>query len=140
VGPAGGRLIVDPNGLLDPMIALALDAGAAAMRVYEEHFEVSRKADASPVTVADEIAEEIILTGLASAAPGVPVLAEEAAASRGAPELGATFFLVDPLDGTREFIDRTDEFTVNIALVANARPVVGVVFARFAPSLPPMAA
>lgn len=115
--------------LLDRMIALALEAGAAVMRVYDGKFEVEKKADASPVTAADRLAEEIILKGLASTAPDISVLAEESAAEGRVPTLGDEFFLVDPLDGTREFIDRNGEFTVNIALVRKGRPVLGVVYA-----------
>lgn len=115
--------------LLDRMISIAFDAGAAVMRVYEGKVEISHKADASPVTEADRVAEEIILKGLAAAAPATPVLAEESAADGRIPELGDEFFLVDPLDGTREFIDRNGDFTVNIALVRKGRAVLGVVYA-----------
>jgi 3'(2'),5'-bisphosphate nucleotidase len=115
--------------LLDAMIRIALDAGAAIMEVYARAFEVAHKADASPITAADRLAEDIILKGLAVAAPGVPVLAEESAADGRIPALGPEFFVVDPLDGTREFIDRNGEFTVNIALVRGARPALGVVYA-----------
>lgn len=115
--------------LLDRMIAIALDAGLAIMKVYEEGFAVEKKADASPVTAADRLAEEVILKGLAQVAPETPVLAEESAAEGRIPALGDEFFLVDPLDGTREFIDRNGEFTVNIALIRKGRPVLGVVYA-----------
>lgn len=117
------------GSLLDLMIALALEAGAATMRVYAEEFDVSVKADASPVTQADEIAEAIILKGLAAAAPDIPVLAEESAAAGRIPSLGRRFFLVDPLDGTKEFVSKTGEFTVNIALVEDGVPAMGVVYA-----------
>jgi 3'(2'), 5'-bisphosphate nucleotidase len=88
---------------------------------------VSHKADESPVTAADQAAEAIILERLARAAPGVPVVAEEAAAAGATPQVAAQFFLVDPLDGTKEFIAGRDEFTVNIALIAQGAPVLGVV-------------
>jgi len=117
------------DSLLDEMIALALEAGAATMRIYAEEFDVSVKADASPVTQADEIAEAIILKGLAAAAPSTPVLAEESAAAGKIPALGRRFFLVDPLDGTKEFVSKTGEFTVNIALVEDGKPTMGVVYA-----------
>lgn len=119
----------DAGPLLEHLTAIALSAGAEAMRIYGGAFAVEAKSDASPVTLADRLCEEIILKGLAAIAPGVPVLAEEAAAQGAVPELGPEFFLVDPLDGTREFIDRTGEFTVNIALVRAGAAVLGVVFA-----------
>ncbi len=90
---------------------------------------VEAKADASPVTVADREAEALILEGLGHAAPGVPVVAEESAAAGHQVSPGATFFLVDPLDGTREYVDRCGEFTINIGLVAALRPVFGMIYA-----------
>ena len=90
---------------------------------------VEAKDDHSPVTAADRLGEEIILKGLAAAFPETPVLAEEAASAGQIPALGDAFFLVDPLDGTKEFINKTGEFTVNIALIESGRPVLGVVYA-----------
>jgi 3'-phosphoadenosine 5'-phosphosulfate (PAPS) 3'-phosphatase len=90
---------------------------------------VHAKADASPVTVADEAAEKIILADLAAIAPGVPVVAEEAVSAGLVPVIADRFFLVDPLDGTREFVSHRDEFTVNVALIEAGEPVLGVVFA-----------
>jgi 3'(2'), 5'-bisphosphate nucleotidase len=111
--------------------ALALDAGAAVLAIYAAEFEVRAKADASPVTAADEAAERIILERLARLTPDVPVVAEEAVAAKGAPDLARApaFWLVDPLDGTREFISRNGEFTVNVALIRGGVPVLGVVHA-----------
>ena len=111
------------------LVALARRAGALIMEIYERGFETAQKADGSAVTEADEAAEALILGGLAEIYPGVPVLAEEAAARGEIPALGDRFLLVDPLDGTREFVNRTGEFTVNIALVEDGRPVRGVVLA-----------
>lgn len=108
---------------------LALDAGREIMRHYEEGFAIQHKADASPVTVADREAERIILTGLGEKLPHVPSVAEENAARGIIPECGDTFLLIDPLDGTKEFITRRPDFTVNIALVRHGNPVLGVVFA-----------
>jgi len=122
-------MIEDRDAVLATMARLAADAGAACMEIYASDFEAAAKADASPVTEADERGERIILAGLKEAYPDVPVLAEEAASAGDAPELGARFFLVDPLDGTKEFINRNGEFTVNIALVENGVPVAGVVYA-----------
>ncbi len=113
--------------LLDLMVNAALEAGAAIMEVYASPFGSVEKSDGSPVTLADEHAEKIILNGLAET--GLPVLAEESAAAGNIPELGDRFFVVDPLDGTKEFIKRNGQFTVNIALVDKGRPVTGVVYA-----------
>src|SRR5579863_1349652 len=96
--------------LLDAMIAAALEAGRAANRIYHGAFEVQTKADDSPVCTADHVAEEIILRHLADQAPGTPVVAEEQVAAGRIPELTEEFFLVDPLDGTKEFVHRRGEF------------------------------
>ena len=114
---------------LKDMVQLAHAAGRLIMTVYEGGFEAREKADGSAVTEADEKAERLILDGLAKILPDVPVLAEEAASRGEMPELGRRFLLVDPLDGTREFVNRTGEFTVNIALIEDGRPVMGVVYA-----------
>jgi 3'(2'), 5'-bisphosphate nucleotidase len=109
---------------------LALQAGRAVMDVYSLDFPVELKADASPVTQADAQAEAIILAGLRQAYPDIPCVAEEEASAGICPhDLGEQFFLVDPLDGTREFIKRNPDFTVNIALIRGGVPVVGVVYA-----------
>ena len=120
---------------LDELAALARRAGDLIMDIYARGFEASEKADGSAVTAADDAAEALILAGLAEAYSGVPVLAEEAAARGEIPDLGPRFFLVDPLDGTREFVNRTGEFTVNIALVEDGRPVLGIVLAPAADRL-----
>ena len=111
------------------VIATAREAGAAIMEVYSKEIEVRGKADSSPVTEADERAEAIITRALLRLTPEVPVVAEEAVAAGATPEVGAWFWLVDPLDGTKEFISRNGEFTVNIALIHQGRPVFGVVLA-----------
>ncbi|MDZ7626891.1 MAG: 3'(2'),5'-bisphosphate nucleotidase CysQ [Parvularculaceae bacterium] len=115
--------------LLHEMERLALEAGAKAMAIYASPFAVETKGDASPVTEADRLGEEIITAGLRAAAPTIPILAEEAASKGAIPELGREFFLVDPLDGTKEFITKTGEFTVNIALIRDGVPALGVVYA-----------
>lgn len=114
---------------LDSLIALALAAGREIMTVRDAGFDTQQKLDGSPVTIADQRAEAIIEQGLAELAPGVPMLGEEAVADGRIPDLGQHFFCVDPLDGTRGFTTGGDEFTVNIALVENGAPVMGVVFA-----------
>ena len=110
------------------LTALAREAGEEIMRVRAAGFEAMQKGDGSPVTIADQRAEAIIEAGLAKLAPGVPMIGEEAVASGRMPECGDRFFCVDPLDGTRGFVSGGEEFTVNIALVENHAPVVGVVF------------
>ena len=111
------------------LAGIAHEAGRLILRHYAEGTETRAKADESPVTAADEEAEALILTRLAELAPGVPIVAEEEAAAGRLPKVGTRFFLVDPLDGTKEFIKRNGEFTVNIALIENGRPVCGVVLA-----------
>jgi 3'(2'), 5'-bisphosphate nucleotidase len=115
--------------LLDVMIKAAVEAGAAANRIYHGAFEVHTKDDDSPVTRADHVAEEIILRHLAQHAPRIPVVAEEQAAAGNIPAVAHEFFLVDPLDGTKEFIHRRGDFTVNIALIRDGAPRLGVVYA-----------
>ncbi len=114
---------------LAALVALAARAGALIMGHYEAGVGSRTKADRSPVTVADEEAEDLILEGLALLHPGVPVVSEEAAANGHFPEIGETFFLVDPLDGTKEFLAHNGEFTVNIALIHARRAVSGIVYA-----------
>lgn len=109
---------------------IVLEAGASILAVYEAGPTICYKDDRSPVTEADERAEAIILGHLAAAFPDIPVVAEEAVASGCVPDISCgTFFLVDPLDGTKEFINRRDDFTVNIALIEGNLPVAGVVYA-----------
>jgi 3'(2'),5'-bisphosphate nucleotidase len=115
--------------LLSGMIEAALAAGAEIERIYAEGCEAEEKLDGSPVTIADRHAERIILERMAGHYPDIPMLAEEEAAAGRIPELGGRFFCVDPLDGTKGFVERTGEFTVNIALVEHGRPVAGVIYA-----------
>ena len=115
--------------LLEGMIAAALEAGRAIDEIYRRGFEVTHKTDATPVTDADHAAEAIILEHLGRVAHGVPVIAEEEVAAGRTPTIGAEFFLVDPLDGTKEFVQRRGDFTVNVALARAGVPVLGVVYA-----------
>lgn len=115
--------------LLDALIPVARRAGDVIMHIYRGEFAVVAKADASPVTEADQAAEDVILAALTEITPEIPVVAEEAFAAGARPALGQRFWLVDPLDGTREFVSRNGEFTVNIALIEGGRPVLGIVFA-----------
>jgi 3'(2'), 5'-bisphosphate nucleotidase len=114
--------------LLQPVRHLALRAGAEIMRLRPQA-AVRSKADTSPVTDADEAAEHLIVAGLAALQPALPVIAEELMAGGQTPQIGRAFWLVDPLDGTKSFIQGRDDFTVNIALVEDRRPILGVVYA-----------
>ena len=118
------------DALSSALRRIAQAAGDTIMTYYRDGFVARPKADASPVTDADEAAERLIVAALRSLAPGVPVVAEELVAAGRAPDVGGgRFWLVDPLDGTKEFIGRNGEFTVNIALIEGGRPVEGIVHA-----------
>jgi 3'(2'), 5'-bisphosphate nucleotidase len=109
--------------------AICLEAAVPVMEVYASDFTPEQKEDRSPVTEADRRAEAIILERLAGILPGVPVLAEESFEAGVRPEVGDRFVLVDPVDGTKEFIRKNGEFTINIALVEDGAPTVGCVYA-----------
>ncbi len=114
--------------IADALRRLAVEAGGLIMEVYEgPDFEVKAKSDDSPVTVADERADAHIAAGLRAAFPDIPVVTEEQSDTHGID--AGTFFIVDPLDGTKEFVQRRGEFTVNIALVENGVPIRGAVYA-----------
>jgi 3'(2'), 5'-bisphosphate nucleotidase len=117
----------DASALMPELTALVAKASAAILRLSGA--PVRSKADNSPVTDADETAEAVILQGLARLIPGVPVIAEESMARQAPPALHGTFVLVDPLDGTKEFIAGRDEYTVNVALISGRTPVAGLVAA-----------
>jgi len=118
---------MDDSALLSLAARLALEAGATILRIRARGFDVLRKPDHSPVTEADRESEVIIAAGLRAATPDIPVIAEEEVAAGRTPAPAQQFWLVDPLDGTREFTSGRDEFAVNIGLVRNGRPVLGVV-------------
>lgn len=121
---------VSDDVILEVFERLAIEAGRAIMEVYNSEFAVADKADASPVTQADKASEKIILEGLRATFPNLPCVAEEEVADGVVPpDLGRAFFLVDPLDGTKEFIKRRTDFTVNIALIRDGAPAIGVVYA-----------
>jgi 3'(2'), 5'-bisphosphate nucleotidase len=122
-------LSTDYGGLMDALAEAAREAGEAILSVVSRGFDVESKHDQSPVTEADRAAELVILAALARAAPGVPVIAEEEVAAGRIPAHADTFFLVDPLDGTKEFVRGGDDYTVNIGLVEAGTPRLGVVFA-----------
>ena len=115
--------------MLLTLIDLAQSAGKLIMEVYATDFSTHAKTDASPVTEADQRAEAILLKGLALHFPKIPVIAEESASAGRIPPVEDQFFLVDPLDGTKEFISRNGEFTVNLALIQHGMVAAGVVYA-----------
>ncbi len=119
----------DKNAIAFEFARICSLAAVKIMEIYAGDFEARGKADKSPVTDADELAEEIILAELATSLPGIPVLAEESFASGFRPNTDGSFILVDPVDGTKEFLSRNGEFTVNIALIENRAPTAGCVFA-----------
>src|SRR5579859_7697679 len=122
-------MVVKPSPQLCRLAQIAFDAGAIVMRHYEGGTQTRHKADHSPVTGADEEAEGFILTELQKRYPNVAIVAEEQVAAGRLPEVTSHFFLVDPLDGTKEFISRNGEFTVNIAEIIDGKPMRGVVHA-----------
>jgi 3'(2'), 5'-bisphosphate nucleotidase len=126
----GAPPVVADAALLEPVLAIARRAGDAILAIYARDFDVSHKDDRSPLTEADLAAHHVIVDGLRALAPAIPVLSEESAAIPWDVRRAWTrYWLVDPLDGTREFVKKNGEFTVNIALVDAGVPVLGVVHA-----------
>jgi 3'(2'), 5'-bisphosphate nucleotidase len=118
----------DLRALADALLPIAASAGAAIMKVYDGAFTVERKDDNSPLTLADLESQRIIVESLRRLTPDIPVLSEESAqAPWSVRQSWRELWVVDPLDGTREFVKRNGEFTVNIALVSEHEPVLGVV-------------
>ena len=112
--------------MIDTLIELATEAGKVIREFYESgRFNTSLKSDNSPVTTADEEANELILTVLRKKFPEIPAISEEA--DNRVLKTG-TFFIIDPLDGTKGFLNKTDNFTVNIALIKNGKPAIGVIY------------
>lgn len=119
---------IDRKAMVSAMRRLSIEAGRAIMEVYRrDEIDVRSKSDTSPVTEADEAADRVISEGLAREFPDLPLVTEEQAETHGLD--AATFLIVDPLDGTKEFVQRRGDFTVNIALVEDGVPVLGVVYA-----------
>ncbi|SDZ04140.1 3'(2'), 5'-bisphosphate nucleotidase [Lysobacter sp. yr284] len=127
---AAAPLVVDA-ALVEGAVAIARAAAAAILEIYDGEFAVERKADASPLTAADMAAHHTIVAGLARLTPDIPVLSEESADEVGAEQRHGwdRLWLVDPLDGTREFVKRNGEFSVNLALIENGEAVFGLVLA-----------
>ena len=116
--------------LLDAIYTIALDAGKSIMTYYHSNITVENKADNSPVTIADLAANEIIINQLQQLTPDIPILSEESPQTDWQQrQYWQSFWLVDPLDGTKEFINKNGEFTVNIALIENGKPILAVVYA-----------
>lgn len=129
MNPGADRLAaLAERGLMQIMVVAAVAAGAEILEARARGAALRLKSDASPVTEADERAERVILDALAAHFPDIPAVGEEAVSAGQAPTQAGMFFLVDPLDGTREFVAGRDEFTVNIALVSAGAPVAGVVY------------
>lgn len=115
---------------IENLIALVRQAGIAVMGIYQQDFSITEKADKSPLTEADLAAHHILINGLAKLTPETPVLSEESDDSVKEQRLNwSVYWLIDPLDGTKEFIKKNGEFTINVALIKNGVPVMGVVFA-----------
>lgn len=129
--PANEAPVTHPNlaPLLDPLADIALAAGEEILKIYAFEFSAEEKADGSPVTAADKAAERVILARLHAFNPTIPILSEEQAAAGHIPALDDIWWCVDPLDGTKEFLKRNDEFVVSIGLIAGGRPVAGVIYA-----------
>jgi 3'(2'), 5'-bisphosphate nucleotidase len=119
----------DHRHLAEGLLGVALAAGRVQMLHRRAGLSPESKADSSPVTAADRESEAIILAGLARLAPGIATIAEESVTEGRIPSIGETFFLVDPLDGTKGYVKGRDDFTINIALVENRRPVFGLLYA-----------
>jgi 3'(2'), 5'-bisphosphate nucleotidase len=119
---------MNPTELINPIVDLAIEAGQAILEVYATDFDVQEKGDQSPLTQADLASHRCIVAGLTALTPDIPIISEE----EGLPEFSERgqwqrYWLIDPLDGTKEFVNRNGEFTVNIALIDKHRPIFGVV-------------
>ncbi|MBB3764103.1 3'(2'),5'-bisphosphate nucleotidase CysQ [Sphingomicrobium lutaoense] len=123
------RIHIASAVLAEQLGEAAREAGAAILEVVRKGFTAQKKIDASPVTDADHAAEAVVLAALARHAPGVPVVAEEQFAKGIVPDHGSSFFLVDPLDGTKSFIKGGDDYTVNIGLIEDGIPSLGAIYA-----------
>jgi 3'(2'), 5'-bisphosphate nucleotidase len=120
----------DLSGLAESLLPIVAEAGGAIMKIYDTGFTVQHKDDDSPLTAADLESQRIIIEGLTRLTPGLPILSEESAAAPWTTRRAWTeLWVVDPLDGTREFVKRNGEFTVNVALVVDHEAVLGVVTA-----------
>lgn len=117
------------NSLLSQIEQIAVEAGHEIMKIYAREFTIEEKDDKSPLTEADKAAHEVIVRGLNALEVKIPILSEEDADNFAGADANGRYWLVDPLDGTKEFIKRNGEFTVNIALIEQGKPILGVVYA-----------
>lgn len=122
-------MTLDRTALLEALIPAVRAAGAQILAVYATDFAARSKRDGSPVSAADQRAEAVLTAELARLTPALPMVAEEAVAAGRVPAVGHRFWLVDPLDGTKEFVGRNGEFTVNVGLIEHGRPTLGLVLA-----------
>ena len=121
------RGIMEPNELQE-IIQIIRSASTKILEIYNQNFEVQYKQDESPVTLADKIAEETIINGLVKLLPEIPRIAEESFThDTKLPATNSPFFLIDPLDGTKQFVNREGEFTVNVALIEQRIPTMGII-------------
>lgn len=120
----------EPKNHIDELIDLARKASNAIMEYYKNDVVVTRKDDGSPVTLADQASEDILIAGLQKLSPNIPIIAEESAEAGKSPDISNIdqYWLIDPLDGTKEFIKGTKDFTINIGLIKNGTPVFGLVY------------
>lgn len=117
------------NSLLNDIVSLAKQAGNQVLKIYQSDFTVGYKADKSPITVADLASHECICQGLRNLTPDLPIISEESdPTSFQSRRLWKKYWLIDPLDGTKEFLEKNDEFTINIALIDQHKPRLGVIF------------
>jgi 3'(2'), 5'-bisphosphate nucleotidase len=126
IGSGSAIDTVGAKALLEPLTDIVAQAGAAVIAINRQSMGVSNKTDGSPVSEADQASDRIIAEGLAKLVPDIPTLSEERTHLAERQYLDS-FFLIDPLDGTREFIDGRDEFTINLALVSNGQPLLGII-------------
>ena len=115
--------------LIEPLTELSQNAGNAILDIYNSNFNVSIKEDTSPLTQADLKSHQIIVEGLKKITPNIPIISEESSLqSFDERKLWHQYWIIDPLDGTKEFVKRNGEFTVNIALIKNNKPIMGVIY------------
>ena len=121
------QIMIENEILTNKLIEISQKAAKKILEIYNSDFDVEYKDDQSPVTIADKISEEIILEEISKIEPGVDIISEEMYSTEKKSASTDYFFLIDPLDGTREFVRKNDEFTINIALVNQNKPILGVI-------------
>ena len=119
---------LNTNQVILELLNIAIDSGKEIMKIYDKGFTVDTKEDSSPITEADINSNELIVTRLKTLEPNIPILSEESLVSWGIRKKWNKYWLIDPLDGTKEFINRNGEFTINISLIENNNPVFGIIY------------